>query len=60
VTALKDEPGGSIALSGSVSVVRQLLAAGFSARVPEKPLRMTTLVVASNAEYPGAIRRCTS
>jgi dihydrofolate reductase len=28
VTALKDEPGGNIALSGSVSVVRQLLAAG--------------------------------
>ena len=28
VTALKNEPGGSIALSGSVSVVRQLLAAG--------------------------------
>jgi dihydrofolate reductase len=28
VTALKSEPGGSIALSGSVSVVRQLLAAG--------------------------------
>jgi len=28
VTALKDEPGGDIALSGSVSVVRQLLAAG--------------------------------
>ena len=28
VTALKQEPGGSIALSGSVSVVRQLLAAG--------------------------------
>ena len=28
VTALKTEPGGNIALSGSVSVVRQLLAAG--------------------------------
>src|SRR5919109_5247564 len=28
VAALKDEPGGDIALSGSVSVVRQLLAAG--------------------------------
>jgi dihydrofolate reductase len=28
VTALKYEPGGKIALSGSVSVVRQLLAAG--------------------------------
>ena len=28
VTALKYEPGGNIALSGSVSVVRQLLAAG--------------------------------
>jgi dihydrofolate reductase len=28
VTALKREPGGNIALSGSVSVVRQLLAAG--------------------------------
>lgn len=28
VTALKNEPGGEIALSGSVSVVRQLLAAG--------------------------------
>jgi dihydrofolate reductase len=28
VTALKSEPGGNIALSGSVSVVRQLLAAG--------------------------------
>jgi dihydrofolate reductase len=28
VTALKNEPGGDIALSGSVSVVRQLLAAG--------------------------------
>lgn len=28
VTALKDEPGGDIAISGSVSVVRQLLAAG--------------------------------
>jgi dihydrofolate reductase len=28
VTALKNEPGGKIALSGSVSVVRQLLAAG--------------------------------
>lgn len=28
VTALKDEPGGTIAMSGSVSVVRQLLAAG--------------------------------
>ena len=28
VTALKGEPGGNIALSGSVSVVRQLLAAG--------------------------------
>jgi dihydrofolate reductase len=28
VTALKREPGGKIALSGSVSVVRQLLAAG--------------------------------
>ena len=28
VTALKAEPGGTIALSGSVSVVRQLLAAG--------------------------------
>jgi dihydrofolate reductase len=28
VTALKQEPGGTIALSGSVSVVRQLLAAG--------------------------------
>ncbi|MBA2950934.1 dihydrofolate reductase family protein, partial [Streptomyces himalayensis] len=28
VTALKNEPGGGIALSGSVSVVRQLLAAG--------------------------------
>src|SRR4029450_238153 len=28
VTALKLEPGGNIALSGSVSVVRQLLAAG--------------------------------
>jgi dihydrofolate reductase len=27
-TALKNEPGGNIALSGSVSVVRQLLAAG--------------------------------
>ncbi|WHM40599.1 dihydrofolate reductase family protein [Streptomyces sp. BPTC-684] len=28
VTALKDEPGGDIALSGSISVIRQLLAAG--------------------------------
>ncbi len=28
VTALKNQPGGKIALSGSVSVVRQLLAAG--------------------------------
>jgi dihydrofolate reductase len=28
VTALKNEPGGNIALSGSVSVVRQLLDAG--------------------------------
>lgn len=28
VTALKNEPGGDIAVSGSVSVVRQLLAAG--------------------------------
>jgi dihydrofolate reductase len=28
VTALKNKPGGNIALSGSVSVVRQLLAAG--------------------------------
>lgn len=28
VTALKDEPGGDIAMSGSVSVVRQLLEAG--------------------------------
>jgi dihydrofolate reductase len=28
VTALKDEPGGDIAMSGSISVVRQLLAAG--------------------------------
>jgi dihydrofolate reductase len=28
VTALKSEPGGNIALSGSVSIVRQLLAAG--------------------------------
>jgi dihydrofolate reductase len=28
VTALKNEPGENIALSGSVSVVRQLLAAG--------------------------------
>ena len=28
MTALKSEPGGTIALSGSVSVVRQLLAAG--------------------------------
>jgi dihydrofolate reductase len=28
VTALKSEPGGDIALSGSISVVRQLLAAG--------------------------------
>ena len=28
VTALKSEPGGNIALSGSISVVRQLLAAG--------------------------------
>ena len=28
VTALKNQPGGNIALSGSVSVVRQLLAAG--------------------------------
>jgi dihydrofolate reductase len=28
VTALKNEPGGMIAMSGSVSVVRQLLAAG--------------------------------
>jgi dihydrofolate reductase len=28
VTALKNEPGGNITLSGSVSVVRQLLAAG--------------------------------
>jgi dihydrofolate reductase len=28
VTALKNEPGGNIALSGSVSVVRELLAAG--------------------------------
>jgi dihydrofolate reductase len=28
VTALKNEPGGSIAISGSISVVRQLLAAG--------------------------------
>jgi dihydrofolate reductase len=28
VTALKREPGGAIALSGSISVVRQLLAAG--------------------------------
>jgi dihydrofolate reductase len=30
VTALKNEPGGNIALSGSVSVVRQLLAAGLA------------------------------
>ena len=28
VAALKNEPGGDIAMSGSVSVVRQLLAAG--------------------------------
>ena len=28
VTALKNEPGGDIAMSGSISVVRQLLAAG--------------------------------
>jgi dihydrofolate reductase len=28
VTALKSEPGGDIAMSGSVSIVRQLLAAG--------------------------------
>ena len=28
VTALKNDPGGDIAMSGSVSVVRQLLAAG--------------------------------
>jgi dihydrofolate reductase len=28
VTALKNEPGGTIAMSGSISVVRQLLAAG--------------------------------
>ena len=28
VTALKDQPGGNIGMSGSVSVVRQLLAAG--------------------------------
>jgi dihydrofolate reductase len=28
VTALKNEPGGNIGMSGSVSVVRQLLAAG--------------------------------
>jgi dihydrofolate reductase len=28
VTALKNEPGGDIAVSGSVSIVRQLLAAG--------------------------------
>ena len=28
VTALKNEPGGDIGMSGSVSVVRQLLAAG--------------------------------
>ncbi|PKV83516.1 dihydrofolate reductase family protein [Streptomyces sp. TLI_146] len=28
VTALKNEPGGDIALSGSISVIRQLLAAG--------------------------------
>jgi dihydrofolate reductase len=28
VTALKNEPGGNIALSGSISVVRQLLDAG--------------------------------
>jgi len=28
VTALKNEPGGDVALSGSISVVRQLLAAG--------------------------------
>ncbi len=28
VTALKNEPGGDIGLSGSVSVVRQLLATG--------------------------------
>jgi dihydrofolate reductase len=28
VTALKDEPGGPIVISGSISVVRQLLAAG--------------------------------
>ena len=28
VTALKNEPGGNIAMSGSISVVRQLLAAG--------------------------------
>jgi dihydrofolate reductase len=28
VTALKNEPGGNVAMSGSVSVVRQLLAAG--------------------------------
>jgi dihydrofolate reductase len=28
VTALKDEPGGHVAVSGSISVVRQLLAAG--------------------------------
>src|SRR4029450_13372640 len=28
VTVLKNEPGGNIALSGSVSIVRQLLAAG--------------------------------
>jgi dihydrofolate reductase len=28
VTALKNEPGGNIALSGSISVLRQLLAAG--------------------------------
>lgn len=28
VTALKNEPGGNIAMSGSISIVRQLLAAG--------------------------------
>ncbi len=28
VTALKNEPGGTIAMSGSISIVRQLLAAG--------------------------------
>jgi dihydrofolate reductase len=30
ITALKDQPGGDIALNGSVSVVRQLLAAGLA------------------------------